>query len=144
MWHEDVVNVQRLTKAILALLLSLSATLIERAFAETTAELTFQPDRCVALNEGQVCYQTLSVNWQSDTLGDYCLFEEGVSQALMCWQDAQAGRASLEFAAEANRTYQLRLQVMPDQTLQLMAEHEVIVTWVYSKTKKRKNSWRLF
>lgn len=144
MWDEDAANIQRLAKAILALLLSLSVTLLERAFAETTAELAFKPDRCVTMNEGQICYQTLSVTWQSETIGNYCLFEEGVQQALICWQNAQKGNAKLEFAAEADRTYQLRLEAITNQTAQLIAEQEVVVTWVYSKTKKRKNSWRLF
>lgn len=144
MWDKDVVNIQRLAKAILALLLSLSVTLVERAFAETTAELTLKPDRCVAMNEGQTCYQTLAVVWQSETAGDYCLFEDGIQNPIVCWQNAFAGKAKLEFAAEGNVTYQLLLKAMPEQEQVLMAEKEVIVTWVYSKTKKRKNSWRLF
>lgn len=144
MLDRDVVNTQRLAKAILALLLSLSVTLIERAFAETSAELTLKPDRCVAMNEGQTCYQTLAVSWQSEKAGDYCLFEDGIQQPIVCWQNAVTGKAKLEFAAEGNTTYQLLLKAMPEQEQVLMDEKEVIVTWVYSKTKKRKNSWRLF
>jgi hypothetical protein len=144
MWDKDVVNIQRLAKAILALMLSLSVTLIERAFAETTAELMLKPDRCVAMNEGQTCYQTLAVNWQTETPGDYCLFEQGIQQPIVCWQNTDSGKTKLEFAAEGNTTYQLVLKAMPETQQTMVVETEVIVTWVYSKTKKRKNSWRLF
>jgi hypothetical protein len=133
-----------LLRAVLALLLGLTAVLAEKAFAETTAAMEMTPDRCVAMTEGQTCYQTVTVSWQSTELESYCLFEENSDTALVCWDNANEGEAKLAFESSESVTYRLRLSKNPTETKKVVAEQNVLVTWVYSKTKKRRNSWRLF
>lgn len=139
----QVMDGNHLLRAILVLIAGFGAALTEKAFAETTAEMSLKPERCVALNEGQTCYQTVTVQWQSPVLADYCLFEQNVSEPLVCWQGAKSGKAKVQFQSDTNVTYRLMLGQPPEEMV-TSAESEIVVTWVYSKTKKRKNSWRLF
>jgi hypothetical protein len=143
MFELNRMDSQTLLRAVLALLLSLSAVLAEKAFAETTANMSMTPDRCVAMTEGQTCYQTVTVTWQSTELESYCLYEENQNEPLVCWDKTKTGEAKIAFESAESVTYRLRLKSRPEAK-KLIAEHNVLVTWVYSKTKRRRNSWRLF
>lgn len=143
MWELEHMDGKHLAKAVFALFLGLSAALTEKAFAETTAQLSLKPERCVALNEGQTCYQNVTVNWQSRVPANYCLFEESSKTPIVCWENAIEGEVKVEFASETNQTYRLYLSKTPTKK-DLAAETEMVVTWVYSDTKKRRNRWRLF
>lgn len=144
MFETNRMDSTALLRAVLALLLGLTAVLAEKAFAETTASMEMTPDRCVAMTEGQTCYQTVTVLWESTELESYCLYEENSETALVCWDNAKQGKTKLAFESSESVTYRLRLKKPPSETKKVVAEHNVLVTWVYSKTKKRRNSWRLF
>lgn len=143
MVKEGYMDAGDLMKALLALLLGLLATLAENAWAEETAQLSLKPARCVAMNEGQTCYQTVAINWQADAIADYCLYQQGTEKPIFCWQQTAKGKTKVEFANSENLRYRLMMKLKADTWME-KAHAEMIVTWVYSKTKKRKNSWRLF
>ncbi len=104
-------------------------------------ELTMTPSSCVALNQGQLCYQTIAVNWQASIEGEYCLYQRPIKKPLYCWSAGRhVGKAQLEFEFSETVIYELKRL----GSLELIAESEVEVTWVYSKRKRRRTSWRLF
>lgn len=144
MWVYENGSRQQLIRMIGALFVALIATLSEDALAQTRAELTFVPERCVAMNEGQACYQTISVRWQSNRVADYCLFLTDAAEPIACWSNVRQGRARFEFASEASLTYRLLLTSTHETSAQEVANATLTVSWVYGDSKKRRNSWRLF
>ena len=133
---------RQLTYTIATLLIVFALVLVEKAHAQTNAQLDLSPERCIALNEGQTCYQTVTVTWQSEQAGDYCLMSENTELPLACWKNSREGKAKMEFASSETVTFRLRLTSA--NLIQTVAQSDVIVTWVYSDTKRRRNSWRLF
>jgi len=144
MFENALSNKSQLVKTILTLFLTLVVVLVQNARAETNAQLDLSPERCIALNEGQTCYQTVTVTWQADNTGDYCLMSEKMTLALVCWENSTQGKAKMEFASNETVTFRLRLTDAENIETDVAAEAQVIVTWVYSDTKRRRNSWRLF
>ena len=144
MFDNALNNKAQLIKTVLTLFVSLAVVLIQNAHADPTAEMDLSPERCIALNEGQTCYQTVTVTWQTDTAGDYCLMSEKMTLALVCWENSRQGKAKMEFASSETVTFRLRLTDTDNQTTYVVAQADIIVTWVYSDTKRRRNSWRLF
>lgn len=144
MWMFENGSRQQLIRMIGALFVALIATLGEDALAQTPADLTLTPERCVAMNEGQACYQTVIVRWQSNKLADYCLYLQNEPDPIVCWPDARQGRARFEFASETSMTYQLRMTTATGDLSQALAQATLTVSWVYGDSKKRRNSWRLF
>jgi hypothetical protein len=118
--------------------------LAEDSVKESNVLFTLTPDRCIALNEGQNCYQTVNVEWQTVDIDDVCLIEGNATDALYCWEAATEGSVKLAFESAETVTYTLHLKRTLTQRENPLAQATVEVTWVYSKTKKRRNSWRLF
>lgn len=134
----------------LALILSMTL-IVSPAFAgESFVEFDISPNRCVALNEGQVCYQTLEASWQSDQKTSLCLIIKDEEQPLVCWDDVLKGKVTIEFGSSRSLVFQLHSVDPPpggeisSLARPVAAEAEVIVTWVYSESKKKRSSWRLF
>jgi hypothetical protein len=108
----------------------------------TTAEtvsLLLTPRRCVALHQGQICYQRVQVSWSSVTSGDYCVYQETQVQPLHCWQGQTQGRFEFEFASDASLLLQLK-----DARQEVVGESSMEVAWVYKANTRRKTHWRLF
>lgn len=144
MFANDIGNRQQLFKAIGVLMLALLATLARDAAAESEPALTLEPDRCIALKEGQTCYQSIKVRWQAHATSDYCLLRNSEETPLVCWRGVQQGQTQLEVGADDSVTFRLLL-TSPDTNDSVEVAHAtLVVSWVYSKSKKRRNSWRLF
>lgn len=103
-------------------------------------KLSISPERCFGLDQGQKCYQKITVNWQLDKEDKYCLYQTTSKSPMVCWEPGTKGQAKLEFESSETVIYQLRLE----STGESIAETRIIVTWVYGKTKRRRTSWRLF
>lgn len=144
MWVNDIGSRQQLLRMIAALLLAVVATLGEDALAQTQGELTLTPERCVAMNEGQTCYQTVTVRWQTNQIADYCLYLQDDPEPLVCWEDVRQGRSRVEFVSDMSLIYRLVLTPATDSEQQEVAQATLTVSWVYGDSKKRRNSWRLF
>lgn len=111
-----------------------------------SAKITFsvQPQQCVTLRQGRDCFTTVTIQWQKNTEQALCLYEMNTKQSdsqkqLMCWQKSSKGQTSVDFESSDNLTYQLR--TLEDE--HLIAEAEVVVSWVHKKTTRRRR-WRLF
>jgi len=103
-------------------------------------ELRVSPDRCVALTQGQICYQTIIFTWEATEENEYCLFQKSKRLPLVCWEKASAGKVTIEFESPETLHFELKL----GQEGKIVGESEIMVTWVYGKQKKRRTSWRLF
>lgn len=102
--------------------------------------LSIKPTRCIALHEGQVCYQTLNIQWKADVADTYCLYRQDSKELLMCWENIASGKGRYEF--ESNTTQKFIL--MRKQDAKPMAAFSVEVAWVYDASSRRESHWRIF
>lgn len=104
------------------------------------ASLHVKPNRCIALHQGQVCYQKLHFTWTTPSTGDYCLVKQSTSETLICWQGQSTTRYTYRFKSSHSDIFILR-----DQSDNLDIDHTTVdVAWVYKNTKKVTSGWRLF
>jgi hypothetical protein len=125
---------------VTALVFTVTCLLMPLAIAEKSATLQAKPERCVALNEGQVCYQKTILSWQTDDIADYCLYELSSPEPITCWLNTNRGKIKIDFASASSKQYHLTLKKIMTPIVNTTIE----VTWVYSEKKKRRTSWRLF
>lgn len=133
---------------IRSLLLSISANIflfIAHAVQADTVEvdavqLQLKPNRCVALHQGQVCYQNIQLFWSANQAGNYCLYQQIGESPLHCWQGVAAGQYQYEFASDTL----VQLQLVNMQTKASIATATIDVAWVYKANTRRKTHWRLF
>jgi hypothetical protein len=112
----------------------------EARAANADIGFTVQPDKCIALHQGQVCYQDLEFNWQTAAGAEYCLYEIPRPEAVICWTGDQLQSHNLEFASAVSTLYQIR--TMSGDAL--ISEVIVEVAWVYRANRKSFSRWRLF
>lgn len=98
------------------------------------------PERCVAVRQGQTCYQEVTFNWHQSSQGNYCLVELSTMDVLQCWQHVSFGEFELDFQSSESRDFALRGQ---DKTANL-AVTSITVSWVFKSSKRPKSSWKLF
>ena len=138
------------SKGIALLVLLSFISFISSANAENkptlSTKITFnvQPQQCVTLRQGRDCFATITILWQKQTAQSLCLYQVRNEPAqnkekLMCWSKSNKGQTSLEFESHDNLTYQLRT-LKGDH---LLAETEIVVSWLHKKTTRRRR-WRLF
>lgn len=127
--------------ATLLLLILLSTAPILSA-QEITLEAT--PSKCVALHQGQMCYSTVTFDWQpqkgalaQETL---CLHEENIDRPLACWQGKE--RLSFEHHFESSKSLHYFLRLSTDN--KPLASTKVSVAWVYKSSRKSQSGWRMF
>lgn len=135
----------RLIRLIIIIMLGFTTNAYAESKEKTTGTqskqfLTVNPERCVALRQGQICYQRVVFKWQTKDINDYCLFPDGQTTPLQCWNKVSSGRFNMDFQAAESRRYILRQK---NQTVDI-ASAELIVAWVYGNKKRRRASWRLF
>lgn len=99
--------------------------------------LTIQPQKCVAMREGQTCYVDLEIKWAMQTTGNYCLYASSKNEPLRCWYDAQHGIFKTEFSNNENTIFYLKNEQNE------LAQVELKMAWVY-KRKRSSVSWRVF
>lgn len=98
------------------------------------------PERCVALRQGQTCYQEITFRWRQPKKGNYCLINLSTKQVLTCWENTNHGEFHLDFQATRSTDFAVRTQ---DQEIDLSTT-QVTVAWVFKSSKRPKSSWRLF
>lgn len=104
-----------------------------------SASLLLTPARCVALHQGQMCYQRVQISWSSSKTGNYCVYQQEREKALHCWQQQSEATLEIEFAADRSSLVQLK-----NDQQQVVAEATFEVAWVYNANTRRKTHWRLF
>lgn len=102
--------------------------------------LKITPDRCISLHKDQVCYQEITIRWQSPTKADYCLFQREVDSPLQCWKATSTGELKMDFQSNHSVDFDLRHQ--GDHSP--IATSSVSIHWVYKSSKRQKRGWRLF
>ncbi len=105
-----------------------------------TAQLHLKPNRCVALHQGQVCYQKIQLSWNAPQAGNYCLYQQYTETPVFCWQGVIAGQYQYEFSSDTS----VQLQLVNVQTKTPVATAALEVAWVYKANTRRKTHWRLF
>ena len=134
------------TKYLVSSLLVLLQALFNIASAEQSntdannIALSISPEQCIALHQGQVCYQNVIIEWRADRLGDFCLYPGSIKTPVRCWQNVTTGKLAFDFQSEHSINYVLRAS---NSDLDL-ATVQMTVAWVYGNKKRRRASWRLF
>lgn len=101
-----------------------------------------QPNKCVALNQGRECFANVLIDWQLESVDDYCLLIkhlDGKLTELKCWEQTSRGQLSFEF--QSTRDLQLLLTRSADN--ETVAAESIQVSWLY-QASTRKRRWRLF
>lgn len=102
--------------------------------------LHIKPARCIALHEGQTCYQTLKIEWQAGISDGYCLYQQDNKSPLLCWDNLAAGYGNYEFESDNTRKFTL----IRKRDNKAVAEFSVEVAWVYDSRSRRDSHWRIF
>ena len=103
-------------------------------------ELAVTPLRCVALRQGQICYQEVTFRWHQPEVGNYCLVELSSSDNIKCWSNVKTGEVDFDFQSDKSLTYGIR---KTDEQTNLSSVH-ITVSWVFKSSKRPKASWKLF
>ncbi|SMF08449.1 Protein of unknown function [Alteromonadaceae bacterium Bs31] len=111
------------------------------AYAQQNEELLrVKPDRCIALRQGQYCYQKLEFSWATSGDQKFCLLSKGRVEPLVCWQGKKLTLFEYEFKSSQDQAFVL----IELSSGKILDEVEVDVAWVYKSSKKVSTGWRLF
>lgn len=145
LWTKHSVQIKRSVNAVstkvvgMILFTTLSFQLVaEPLNAET--KLTIVPEQCVALLQGQACYVTVELNWQTPIIGDYCLYSSLDTHPIQCWRDKKMGMLKQEFVSKNNIEFFLRSPSSKEN----IANIEIKMAWVHKKKGRPRTSWRMF
>ncbi|WP_157964737.1 DUF3019 domain-containing protein [Algibacillus agarilyticus] len=128
---------------LLSVLFLTSLNDISSAFANPiSTQLHVTPTRCVALHQGQTCYQLIDISWEITSQGSYCLFISSTKQALNCWQQNTAQHGTYQYDVQSAKDVIISIKNM--QSEQTIAQMRFEIAWVYSQSQQRRSSWRLF
>lgn len=100
--------------------------------------LKITPNKCIALKKGQICYQSLRIQFTPATTSEFCLKVSNQSEPLECWSGNEPVEFQYRFASRTDLTFEFI-----DMRKQIMASATFDVAWVYKHSRKR-NRWRLF
>ncbi|GAC20773.1 DUF3019 domain-containing protein [Paraglaciecola arctica] len=109
-------------------------------FNQNSNELLVTPERCVALRQGQTCYQEVVFSWRQSQKGNYCLINLLTKHILKCWQNTEQGTFNLDFQSTQSTDFVLRAE---KQEIDL-SKTQITVSWVFKSSKRPKSSWKLF
>ena len=103
-------------------------------------QLKAEPNRCITLHQGQVCYQQVTFSWQTPNDGQFCLHSELSQTALTCWQGATQTGYNYTFEASESTYFEIR----PKGEDQVLGRIKVQVAAVYKTSTRSHSRWRLF
>ena len=102
--------------------------------------LRLKPKQCVALRRESTCYTTVKVRWQTPLKGDFCITSSARKKKHQCWSNASDGELEFKQALDEDVIVYLRMA----DTDQVIKKDVVKFAWVYEKTRRKQQSWRLF
>ena len=102
-------------------------------------EFSAQPTTCVALHQGRTCYREVTLQWQTQKPGNFCIYQKVTNKVIQCWTNSQADQTQFNFEANERVEFQL---VETERNI-VVAETFIDVSWVH-KASPRKRRWRLF
>lgn len=133
-------DMKKLSRTLLLTLFSALALMSAALVSAGESPLKIKPTRCIALHEGQICYQRLNISWQVELADSYCLYQQDNKTPLMCWENVAAGKWSYEFEGTTTQKFML----LRKQDAKQIAEVSIEVAWVYDASSKRESHWRIF
>jgi len=104
----------------------------------TSQNLIAQPALCVALHQGRKCFTKVTLTWNVEAIGDFCIYQKNPRRKVKCWQQSNGNSTLLEFESSEKLTFQL-----VNKKNDLIVETAIDVSWVHKATP-RKRRWRLF
>ncbi|MBQ4877873.1 DUF3019 domain-containing protein [Pseudoalteromonas luteoviolacea] len=105
--------------------------------ASNEPQFTIKPEQCVALEQGQECYIDVSASWQTNSIGNYCLFAN--EQQLHCWQNVAHGKWKSEIMMTDNLAVSLK-----NGSEEIIFTKTIEYAWIYKKRKSKAVRWRMF
>jgi len=102
--------------------------------------LKVKPDRCIALRQGQFCYQKVVFQWSTSAAHTYCLYAYEVDSPMVCWSGSKLSVFEYDFKSMQDQSFYLK----DEDTEEILGEVNVDVAWVYKSGKKVSTGWRLF
>ncbi len=137
-------HTQRISKALLSgflttLLLCSSPALQAQPSEGGDVQFNIKPKRCIALHQGQTCYQKINISWKSNTERELCLRLNQNGPALHCWEKNKKGKYKYDLQSKADQIFYLF-----DKNNIAVASTKIKVAWVYAKKQQKRSSWRLF
>lgn len=106
--------------------------------ADSGFTLSTMPSKCVALRQGQICYQRVRLSFNAPERADYCLYRAGDTDPLQCWSNSAGGTLKYDFQSADNVAFYLH------NGSSKVAVSEIKVAWVYKNKTRRRAAWRLF
>ncbi len=103
-------------------------------------EFSVKPNKCVALHQGQTCYQELHFSWRIYLQGEFCLHITSQAEPLVCWESDE--RTSFEYDFQSHQGADFI--IVEKNTSSSLAAVNVNTAWVYKSKKRKTGSWRLF
>ena len=88
--------------------------------------LSIEPNRCIALQQGQACYADLEFQWKTAATGEYCLFDDRQPDPLVCWTGNTVTFHKLQFKSKINVNYEIRLKSSKQSLAQVMVK----ISWI--------------
>jgi len=135
--------IYKLIAYIVWLIIGASLALSEQVVAnqpQAKYSLTIEPEQCVAMHQGQLCYVNAKVSWRAEQIGSYCLFSSQQTKALQCWSNVQLGKYQQDMSANKNLVFSLRKKGSSNK----LVTKELEMAWVYKKNTRKNISWRMF
>lgn len=107
---------------------------------ESPYSISVKPDRCIALRQGQKCYQKLTFRVLTSDSGHYCIQQQEMNSPLVCWHGQELKTFHYKFVSTSDAYYSIIDKTSGDA----LADTKVQVAWVYRNKKKEPSGWRLF
>mgnify|MGYP000671958055 CR=1 FL=1 len=118
---------------------ALAAPLSKGPTMSARVEFSAQPTTCVALHQGRTCYRKVTLQWQTQSPGNFCIYQKVTNKVIQCWKNTQSNQTQFNFEAKERVEFQL---VETERNI-VVAETFIDVSWVH-KASPRERRWRLF
>lgn len=104
-----------------------------------SSKLTSTPAKCVSLKQGRTCYQDIAFRWKTNTVANYCLYQQDENEPIQCWSQKNQGYINYRFSQKNSLNFFLRQKDHEDN----IASTTIEVKWVYKRHSDR-YGWRIF
>jgi hypothetical protein len=138
-YQKLVIPLWRKLTLLCFIFLSLTISVNAQEGSELSNALSAKPERCIALNEGQMCYQQISFTWQAKKSAYYCLRIVDENKQLFCWENSKQASYDYDLQSKTNKTFELI-----DAKGNVIATTSIEIAWVYKAKSQRPVTWRLF
>jgi hypothetical protein len=102
-------------------------------------ELVLTPRLCVLSASEQECGGTVTLRWQSPVTLSACLFQEGQTEPLKCWQQAALGEHVISPRASSTARF-----FLASDTGSVLADAHFQVLQQKNAQRKRRNPWSFY